>query len=38
MSAMKRNSLTLLRAPNHSMHLTLPLRGIAGDFESWAGE
>jgi len=22
--------------PNHSMHQTLPLRGTAGDFESWA--
>lgn len=21
--------------PNYSMHKTLPLRGIAGDFERW---
>ena len=28
------NSMPLPHLPNHSMHQTLPLRGIAGDFES----
>ena len=32
---MKSRLLTLRPVPpNHSMHQTLPLRGIAGDFES----